>query len=145
MDSLGAGLLLVVLSAFCKQLCVHCTCIYMKIFHADSNALGKYYVTLNSDILAGNKAYLNCSSNFPANYPRWQINDRLHYFPLNNGMTIELDASVIVCCFVKTYLNGSVVDIYSNPVTLQKTGARGMFSQCCNSLSFHLVFPSYIQ
>ena len=86
---------------------------------------------LKLDIREEEEYILNftCSTNFPVKYPRWKINDtefEVTKLPKNivaRGMSLEfkLETSSSVCCFLKTYVNGAVDNIYSNTVTVVNT------------------------
>jgi hypothetical protein len=86
-------------------------------------------ITLQPNILEIFEGYtlnFTCLTNLSATYPRWKINDteyEVTKLPSNfvvRGLSIEfkLQSSVRVCCFIKTFFNRSVIDIYSNTATV---------------------------
>lgn len=98
-------------------------------------------IKLNVDILEeGYKLNLTCCTRLQAKYPRWMINDRKYEvtkLPANfvaRGLSLEfkLQSNLSVCCFFKTYTNGSVVDIPSDNATLVHT-RNGLLHECLES------------
>ncbi|CAI8013387.1 hypothetical protein GBAR_LOCUS8496 [Geodia barretti] len=77
----------------------------------------------------GDNLHFVCSTNLPANYARWEINDVK--FPDNlppgfsaSGFTIEfsIEETVQIRCFIRVSISGSLADVCSNTATAALEG-----------------------
>ncbi|CAI8054105.1 hypothetical protein GBAR_LOCUS29567 [Geodia barretti] len=69
----------------------------------------------------GNTINFICSTNLPATFSHWEINNKMYntYLPpgfIARGPNIEVtfQTNVIIRCFFKVSLNGSIINIFSN-------------------------------
>lgn len=109
-----------------------------------------YEVELQPAILKDSDEYmlnLKCSTNLlPITYPRWEIGGAEYEatnlppnFAVRQWINLEfrLEWSVIIRCFFKVFLNGSVVHIYSNAVTVNHTGNSLFFQSHAKSMCLY--------
>ena len=91
----------------------------------------------------GDNLHFVCSTNLPANYARWEINDVK--FPDNlppgfsaSGFTIEfsIEETVQIRCFIRVSISGSLADVCSNTATVALEGvplqSHGLLLLCVN-------------
>ena len=104
--------------------------------------MGEYNTTLTSEsVMAdeGETVKLTCSTDLPATYSRWEIDDQVYesnHLPPGftaNGFDIEFvfrGNTVQFRCFLKIYSEGSDRNICSNPYRITPRGdERGQLSE----------------
>ena len=118
--------------ALCKNVIIGPT--VKLIFYVGSDGFGGYYVDLlqNKNISERDIQYFTCSTNLKATYPQWEINGVVYEvtdLPPNfsvNGLSIApLQQSFkirTIRCILNLYLDGSVVNIYSNTISVTCSG-----------------------
>ena len=109
------------------------------VFYVGSNGSGGYYADLlqNKNTSERDTQYFTCSTNLKATHPQWEINGVVYEvtdLPPNfsvNGLSIALLQQRfkirMIRCILNLYLDGSVVNIYSNTISVTKETCSGQF------------------
>ena len=92
---------------------------------------GKNYASFFGDV-----TIFTCSANFPAKYPLWEINSQIYratHLPsgikaTGSEIKIPIKMNITVRCIFKKFLDGAVVNVYSNPSIIRLYNNHGLFA-----------------